>query len=104
VPVPTNVTDYISRLVVGTHPGSSPSTKINQFVRYGSSPRGAQALVLGAKISALLDGRYNASFDDVVAVARPSLRHRLILNFEAQANNVAADVIIDDLLAVVSRD
>lgn len=104
VPVPTNVTDFISRLVVGTHPGSSPSGMVNQYVRYGSSPRGAQALVLGAKITALLDGRYNASFDDVAAVARPSLRHRLILNFEAQANNIEADVIIDDLLTAVSRD
>ena len=104
VPVPTNVTDYISRLVVGTHPGPSVSTMVNQYVRYGSSPRGAQALVLGAKITALLDGRYNASFDDVAAVARPALRHRLILNFEAQANNISADAIVDDLLGVISRD
>ncbi len=104
VPVATHVADYISRLVVATHSGSSPSALVNRAVRYGSSPRGAQALVLGAKISALLDGRYNASFEDVAAVARPALRHRLILNFEAQANQISPDQIIDDLLAVLSRD
>ncbi len=103
VPIPTNVSQYIGRLVVATHPENSPSTQVQQYVRYGSSPRGAQALVLGAKITALLDGRYNVSFADVQAVARPTLRHRLILNFEAQANNVSADTIIDDLIASVPQ-
>jgi MoxR-like ATPases len=68
VPMPSHVTQYVSRLVVATHPGGSPSPLVNSYVRYGSSPRGAQALVLGAKITALLDGRLNVSFDDITAV------------------------------------
>jgi MoxR-like ATPase len=103
IAVPTTVVDYISRLVVGTHPDTSPAPLVRQYVRYGSSPRGAQALVLGAKITALLAGRYNASIEDVAAVARPALRHRLILNFEAQAENVSADAIVADLLGKVER-
>ena len=103
IAVPTTVVDYISRLVVATHPEASPAPLVRQYVRYGSSPRGAQALVLGAKITALLAGRYNASVQDVAEVARPALRHRLILNFEAQAENVAADGIVADLLQHVSQ-
>ncbi|MBK8434559.1 MAG: MoxR family ATPase [Chloroflexi bacterium] len=103
IPVPTTVVDYISRLVVGTHPEATAAPLVRQYVRYGSSPRGAQALVLGAKITALLAGRYNASFEDVVAVARPALRHRLILNFEAQAENVSADAVVEDLLKHVTK-
>ncbi|MEM7797845.1 MAG: MoxR family ATPase [Chloroflexota bacterium] len=104
VPVPTNVTSYVSRLIVGTHPEASASDMIKQFVRYGASPRGAQAIMLGARITALLDGRYNVSFEDVAAIARPALRHRLILNFEAQASNIPADQIIDDLVSAVPRE
>lgn len=103
VPVPSHVLNYISRLIVATHPDQSTVPLVGQYVRYGSSPRGAQSLVLGAKITALLAGRYNVSFDDVAAVAKPALRHRLILNFEAQAEGVAADTIIDNLLAHVSK-
>lgn len=98
VPIASNVLDFISRLVVATHPGPTAAPLVNQYVRYGSSPRGAQALVLGAKITALFAGRYNVSFDDVTAVAKPALRHRLLLNFEAQAENVPADTVIADLL------
>ncbi len=104
VPIPTHVSDYISRLVVATHPSGSPAPMVRDYVRYGSSPRGAQALALGAKITALLDGRYNGSFEDVAAVARPALRHRLILNFEAQANDISPDAVIDDLLASIAKD
>lgn len=104
VPVPTNVTSYVSRLIVGTHPESSPSDMVKQYVRYGSSPRGAQAIMLGARITALLAGRYNVSFEDVAAIASPALRHRMILNFEAQANNVPADQIIEDLLSAIPRE
>lgn len=103
VPVPTHVVDYISRLVVATHPSPTAAPLVNQYVRYGSSPRGAQALVLGAKITALLDGRYNVSFADVAAVAYPALRHRLMLNFEAQAETVTADAIIANLLQHVPQ-
>jgi len=67
-------------------------------VRYGASPRGAQALVLGAKVHALLEGRYNVAFEDVQAVAYPALRHRVLLNFEGLAEGVSPDAILADLL------
>jgi MoxR-like ATPase len=104
VPISSQVSQYISQLIVCTHPGSSPAGLVNQYVRYGSSPRGGQALVLGAKISALLDNRYNVSFEDVVAVTPAALRHRLLLNFEGQAEGISTDLVIDDLLAQVPRE
>lgn len=104
VPIPSHVSQFISRLVVASHPQETPSSLVRQFVRYGSSPRGAQALVLGAKITALLAGRYNVSFDDITAVAPAALRHRLLLNFEGQAQGIKPDAVIADLLKSVSRD
>ena len=104
VPVPSHVGDYVSRLVVATHPRESPAPLVRQYVRYGASPRGAQALVLGSKITALFAGRYNVSFDDVAAVAPAALRHRLILNFEGQAEGIEADHVIADVLEHVPRD
>lgn len=104
VPIPSHVSRYVSRVIVATHPQQSQSPLVSKYVRYGSSPRGGQALVLGAKITALLAGRYNVSFDDVAAVAPAALRHRMILNFEGQAEGVSADSIITDLLKNVSRD
>ncbi|MCP4359282.1 MAG: MoxR family ATPase, partial [Chloroflexi bacterium] len=104
VPIAAHISQYISRLIVASHPGSSPAPLVNQYVRYGSSPRGAQALVLGAKITALLAGRYNVSFDDVAAVSAAALRHRLLLNFEGQAEGVRPDDIIKNLLENVSRE
>jgi MoxR-like ATPase len=104
VPVPSHVSEYISRFIVATHPGRSASNLVNQYVRYGSSPRGAQALVLGAKITALFAGRYNVSFDDVTAVAPAALRHRLLLNFEGQAEGVRTDDVISDLVSHVPRE
>lgn len=103
VPIPSHVSQYISQLIVASHPGSSPAPLVNQYVRYGSSPRGAQALVLGAKITALLAGRYNVSFEDITAVAAAALRHRLLLNFDGQANNIAPDTIIKELLDSVEK-
>jgi MoxR-like ATPase len=103
VPIPSHVGQYISRFVVATHPGRSVSNLVNQYVRYGSSPRGAQALVLGAKITALFAGRYNVSFDDVTAVAPASLRHRLLLNFEGQAEGVSTDDVVAALLKEVPK-
>ncbi len=103
IPVPSNVTDYVSRLIVATHPGDTPAPMVNSYVRYGSSPRGAQALVLGAKITALLDGRVNVSFDDVTAVAPAALRHRLLLNFEGQAEGIKLDDVVADLLEHVKK-
>jgi MoxR-like ATPase len=104
VPVPSNVSQYISRFIVGTHPGRSSSNIVNQYVRYGSSPRGAQALVLGAKITALFAGRYNVSFDDVTAVAKAALRHRLLLNFEGQAEGIQTDDVIADLITNIPKE
>ena len=99
VPIPTHVSDYVARLVVGTHPESEDAPDIvKRYVRYGSSPRGGQAMILGAKIHALLDDRYNVAFDDVKAIAPAALRHRLLLNFEGQAEGVQPDDVIAELL------
>ncbi len=103
IPIPSHVSQFVSRLIVSTHPGSSPAPLVNQYVRYGSSPRGGQAMVLGAKIVALLAGRYNVSFDDVTAVAPAALRHRLLLNFEGQAEGIQPDNVIADLIKNVSQ-
>jgi MoxR-like ATPase len=104
VPMPSHVGEYVSRLVVATHPQESDVPLVRHYVRYGASPRAAQALVLGGKITALLAGRYNVSFDDVVAVAPAALRHRLILNFEGQAEGINPDDVIAGLLANVPRE
>jgi MoxR-like ATPase len=98
VPIPEQVNVFVSELIVATHPQQSPAEMARRYVRYGSSPRGGQAIVLGAKIRALLDGRYNVSYDDVTAVAPAALRHRLLLNFEGQAEGVQTDDVIADLL------
>jgi MoxR-like ATPase len=103
-PIPSHVSAYVSRLVVASHPPHSPAGMVNRYVRYGSSPRGAQALVLGAKITALLAGRYNVSFDDITAVTPAALRHRLLLNFEGQAGGIQTDDVIADLLESVPRE
>lgn len=104
VPIPSHVSQYISRLIVATHPGENGASMVNQYVRYGSSPRGAQALVLGAKITAMLAGRYNVSFDDVATVAPAALRHRLLLNFEGQAEGISTDAVIADLVKTVPKE
>lgn len=105
VPVASHITDYIARLVIATHPdGDTPSALVRQFVRYGSSPRGGQALVLGAKVNALLDGRYNVAFEDVHTVAASALRHRILLNFEGQAEGISTDDVIADLVARVPEE
>ena len=99
VPLPQPVKEYVSRLILSTRPDREGAPDmVRRFVRYGSSPRGAQALVLGGKVSALMDGRFNVSFDDVRAVAFPALRHRLILSFEGEAEGIDPDQILEDLL------
>jgi MoxR-like ATPase len=100
VPIASHVTEYIAALVIATHPesGAAPDSLVAQFVRYGASPRAAQAMVLGAKVNALLEGRYNVAFEDVQVVAHAALRHRLLLNFEGQAEGIAPDDVITDLL------
>ncbi len=103
IPIPTHVTEFISHLIVATHPEGSPAPLVQQYVRYGASPRGAQGLVLGAKITALLAGRFNVSFEDVTAVAPAALRHRLLLNFEGQAEGISTDDVIANLLEAVPK-
>jgi MoxR-like ATPase len=105
VPIAPNVLDYASRLVLNTHPGREgvPSVS-NDYIRYGSSPRGAQALILAAKIHALLSGRLSVAFEDVRRVAPPALRHRLVLSYEAEASGVSPDAVIRELLASVPEE
>jgi MoxR-like ATPase len=94
-----HVQDYIVRLVLATHPQGPFALPItNQYLRWGASPRGAQALALAAKVRALLDGRFNVSFEDVRRVYLPALRHRVILNFEAQAESLDTDHVLLDIL------
>ncbi|HEX7172919.1 MAG TPA: MoxR family ATPase [Candidatus Limnocylindria bacterium] len=95
VPIASHVMAYAIRLLRGTHPEADKVPDIvRSYVRYGASPRGAQAMVLGAKIHALLDGRFNVAYSDVQAVAAPALRHRIILNFEGEAEGISTDSVV----------
>jgi MoxR-like ATPase len=99
VPVASHIKEYIAKLMLATHPtDENASPLVKQYVRYGVSPRGGQALMLGAKVTALLAGRYNAAFEDVHAVAPAALRHRLLLNFDGLAEGVSTDMVIGELL------
>ena len=103
-PIASHVSAYVARLVVATHPEQADGDSlIKRYARYGASPRGAQALIIGAKINALLDGRSNVAFDDVAAIAHAALRHRILLNFDAQADGISADDLIDDALKSVPK-
>jgi MoxR-like ATPase len=105
VPVASHVKDYAVRLVMATHTRTESAAPItNQYLRFGSSPRGAQTLLLAGKVRALVQGRFNVSFDDIVAMAPAALRHRLILNFEAEAEGITTDHIITSVLKEVPRD
>jgi MoxR-like ATPase len=105
VPVASHVTDYAVRLVLATHPKTETAAPItNQYLRFGSSPRGGQALLLAAKVRALTQGRFNASFEDIEAAALPTLRHRCILNFEAEAEGITTDHVLAQILRDVPRD
>jgi len=105
VPVASHVKDYAVRLVMATHPKTETAVPIsNQYLRFGSSPRGGQTLLLAGKVRALMHGRYNVSFEDIQAVAHAALRHRLILNFEAEAEGITTDHIIDQVLKEVPKD
>jgi MoxR-like ATPase len=97
-----HVQDYAIRLALATHPqGPFAADVTNQYIRWGSSPRGVQTLVLAAKVRALLDGRYNVSFEDLRRVYLPSLRHRVLLNFEAQAEGIDTDKVLLKVLDAV---
>jgi len=99
------VQDFAVRIVLATHPdGQYAIEDVNRYVRYGSSPRGAQNMILGAKVKALLNNRYNVSFDDIRDVAPSALRHRLILNFEGEAEGKSTDDIIETILRQVPKE
>jgi len=98
------VQDYAIRLVMATHPqGEFATPDTNRYLRFGASPRGAQAVVLAAKVRALLQGRFNVSFEDVRSVYLPAMRHRVLLNFEAQAENVPSDQVLAAILNEVKE-
>ena len=99
-----HVQDYAIRLVLATHPGGEfAGESTTKFVRYGASPRGVQGIMLGAKVRAMLDGRYHLSFDDVAAAYLPAMRHRILLNFEGQAEGIDNDALLTEILGQVPR-
>jgi MoxR-like ATPase len=102
VPVARHVTDFAVRLVLATHPEQEGAPDLcKRFVATGASPRGAQALILAAKINALFAGRYAAAIDDVRQAALPALRHRVLLNFEGEAEGVKTDQVIESILSAL---
>ncbi len=103
VPIAPHVTAYAVSVLSATHPDQPRAPElVREYVRYGGSPRGAQALVTAGKIGALLDGRFNVSIDDIRAVAMPALRHRIILNFEGEAEGITSEAIIRTILESVA--
>ncbi len=105
VPAASHVVAYGARLIRATHPDDPGAPEaVRRYVRYGASPRGLQALLLAGKITALLAGRYNVAFEDIRAVAHPALRHRLLLNFEAQAEGLSPDQVIEEVLEAVAEE
>ena len=102
--VAEHVQDYAIRLVLATHlEGEFTTEMVNRFVRFGSSPRGVQALVLAGKVRAMLDERYHVSFEDIAQSVLPALRHRLLLNFEGQAEGIRTDDVLKDILQKVPK-
>jgi MoxR-like ATPase len=105
VPIAGHVTAYAARMLRATHPDDAGAPDAaRSYVRFGASPRGMQAMILAGKIFALLDDRYNVAFDDIRQAALPALRHRLILNFDAQAEGVTTDAVIREVLAYVETE
>ncbi len=105
IPVASDVMTYVMKLVMATHPDSEcPATVAKKYVRYGASPRAAQALVSAAKVRALINGRYNVSYGDINSLARPVLRHRVKANFEAITEHVTTDDIIGEVIKELGHD
>jgi MoxR-like ATPase len=99
VPVATHVKEYAVHLLLATHPDQEDAPEqVRKFVRYGASPRGLQALIMTGKVRALLEGRYNVSLEDLQAVAFPSLRHRIILNFDGLADGITSEDLIGTII------
>ena len=103
VPIAEHVERFAASVLLASHPGSDTAPEIvNRYVKYGASPRGLQALILGGKVRALLDGRYNVAEDDIRTVSLPALRHRLLLNFEGEAEEIDPDAILGEIIDSVS--
>jgi MoxR-like ATPase len=103
VPIAPHVSAYAVSILAATHPDQPRASELaREYVRYGGSPRGAQALVTAGKIGALLDGRFNVSIDDIRAAAMPALRHRIILNFEGEAEGITSEAVIRSILDTVA--
>ncbi|OLS03271.1 AAA family ATPase [Tissierella creatinophila] len=99
IPIATSVINYAMKLILSTHPENESSPEITKkYIRYGSSPRGAQAIVKGARVKALIEGRYNVSYDDIKYMAYPVLRHRVVLNFDAISENITPDDYIKEVI------
>ncbi len=99
VPIAKPVMEYAMKIILATHPEEATSPDITKkYVRYGSSPRGAQAIIKAARVKALMEGRYNVSFDDINYAAYPVLRHRVLLNFEAVSDNISSEEIINQII------
>jgi MoxR-like ATPase len=104
IPIAVEVKRYAIAVVMATHPDNELAVAATKkYVRYGSSPRGAQAIILAAKLKAILDGRFNVARDDIRYAAPMALRHRLILNFEGQAEGIPTDDVIQGILKTVSE-
>jgi MoxR-like ATPase len=104
VAVASHVANYIARLILSSHPENKLAPPyIKQYVRFGASPRGGQSIMLAAKIVALMEGRFNVSFEDIEAVAYPAMRHRLILNFEGEAEGITSDKVIAEILKAIPK-
>ena len=102
VPIAKHVKDYAIRLALASHPdNTNASERIKEYVLFGASPRGVQSLILAGKVSALLDGRYNVSIEDINDVAKPALRHRIVLNIRGETESVDLDDIIDEIIGKV---
>lgn len=104
VPIAAHVREYAIRVVMASHPDDRYAVeKIKKYVRYGASPRGVQALVMASKVMAILEGRYNASMEDIQAMAKPVLRHRIIMNLRGEAEGLDPDELIEDLVHGVPK-
>ncbi|UCE55112.1 MAG: MoxR family ATPase [Desulfobacterales bacterium] len=102
VPIASHVKDYAIRLVLDSHPGNAHAIEqIKEYVLFGASPRGVQSLILAAKVSALIDGRYNVSIEDINDVAKPALRHRIALNIRGETEGIDVDDIVGEILSNV---
>jgi MoxR-like ATPase len=103
VPIAPHVAAYAVSVLSATHPDQPRAPElVREYVRYGGSPRGAQALVGAGKIGALLDGRFNVATDDIRGAALPALRHRVILNFEGEAEGITPEAIVRSILDAVT--